>query len=261
MGRQGVCRLPRFLKGRYRSAMLKVSGLSDRGRLRPANEDSLVVRPEQRLFAVADGMGGHAAGEVASRLAAGVIEQLELPVDPSLDGLPEVIAQGIRAANHAIVEDSSVNRDHMGMGTTLTVLALAPDLQRAVYGHVGDSRLYQLRGRKLEQITRDHTWVQEQVDAGRLSIPQARSHPLSSVLTRALGTEPNVDVDTGTLDCLPGDRFLLCSDGLTGMLVDRIIADIMIQDAGPREIAEQLIEAANDRGGADNITVVVVALE
>jgi PPM family protein phosphatase len=241
--------------------MLKVSGLSDRGRLRPANEDSLVVRPEQRLFAVADGMGGHAAGEVASRLAAGVIEQLPLPAEPALDGLPDVIAQGIRAANRVIVEDASANRDHMGMGTTLTVLAFVPDLQRAVYGHVGDSRLYQLRGRELLQITRDHTWVQEQVDAGRLSPQQARAHPLSSVLTRALGTEADVEVDTGVLDCQPLDRFLLCSDGLTGMLVDRVILDIMLLDAPPREIAEQLVDAANERGGADNITVVVVALE
>lgn len=240
--------------------MLDVYGLSDRGRLRPGNEDALIVQPERRLFAVADGMGGHAAGEVASRIATDTIGSLPLETDAA-EGLAAALAEGIRTANQAILEDAANSRERSGMGTTLTVLTFDADLKRAVFGHVGDSRLYHLRGGKLEQVTRDHTWVQQQVDAGALTQAQARAHPLSSVLTRALGTEPEVLVDTGTLDCMPGDRFLLCSDGLTGMLFDHVIGQIANANSSLQAVVEQLIEAANERGGADNITVVVVSLK
>jgi protein phosphatase len=240
--------------------MLEVYGLSDKGRLRPGNEDSLVVQPERRLFAVADGMGGHAAGEVASRIAAQTIEALPLEPEAAADGLAESLAEGIRSANDAILADASGSRERSGMGTTLTVLVFERDLKRAVFGHVGDSRLYHIRAGKLQQITHDHTWVQQQVDAGALTAAQARAHPLSSVLTRALGTEATVLVDTGTLDCLPGDRFLLCSDGLTAMLVDQVIAEIASADAPAQTVVQQLIDAANERGGVDNITVVMVGV-
>lgn len=240
--------------------MLEVYGLSDRGRLRPGNEDALIVQPERRLFAVADGMGGHAAGEVASRIATDTIGSLPLEPDEA-EGLAAAIAEGIRTANQAILDDANNSRERAGMGTTLTVLTFDAELKHAAFGHVGDSRLYHLRNGRMEQVTRDHTWVQQQVDAGALTQAQARAHPLSSVLTRALGTEPNVLVDTGTLDCLPGDSFLLCSDGLTGMLFDQVIGDIARKNSSPRAIVEQLIEAANERGGTDNITVVVVSLQ
>jgi PPM family protein phosphatase len=231
---------------------------TDRGQLRSNNEDTYLVRAHQGVFAVADGMGGHAAGEVASRLAIDSVAQLPVSVEIGLPELRRLLTAAVTRANQTINEDGQRDQAHAGMGTTLTALGFTPDLNTAVLAHVGDSRAYRLRAGRLEQITRDHTWVQEQIDSGALAPAQARSHQYAGVLTRALGTQEDVDVDTVELPVEPGDLYLLCSDGLSGMLSDGRIEEIVSSGSTLPALANQLIAEANDSGGRDNITVVLV---
>jgi protein phosphatase len=237
---------------------LETHAATDRGQLRSNNEDAYLVLAQQRVFAVADGMGGHAAGEVASQLAIDSVAQLRVPSDATAADLSELLTSAIVRANQTISEDGERVVAHSGMGTTLTALGVTADLQTAVLGHVGDSRAYRLRGGELEQITRDHTWVQEQIESGALAPAQARSHLYAGVLTRALGTQEAVEVDTSVLEIESGDVYLLCSDGLTGMVADESIAAILRNDGSLAESADRLITEANARGGRDNITVVLV---
>jgi len=243
---------------------VRFSSRSDRGRIRPGNEDALLADGETGLFAVADGMGGHAAGEVASRVA---IEALRSAAQnapgetgPSAStNARKWLASSVEAANRAVYEAARADPRLGGMGTTLTALYIHPPI--ACYAHVGDSRMYRLRGGRLQQITRDHTWVQEQVDAGLLSPAQAAVHPQRSVLTRAVGTSDAVAVESADLGAEPGDLFLLASDGLTGMLTDDQIAAVLMNGTSLDGIADDLIREANARGGVDNITVVLVRLD
>ncbi|HKI93001.1 MAG TPA: Stp1/IreP family PP2C-type Ser/Thr phosphatase, partial [Gaiellaceae bacterium] len=222
---------------------------SDTGRKRRRNEDSYVVAPP--LFAVADGMGGAQAGEVASKLAAAV---LEAPADGALAGT-ERLAALIREANRRVFERSTVDPATSGMGTTMTV-ALAEGRVVAI-GHVGDSRAYLLRGGRLEQLTEDHSLVNELLKTGKLSPEEAEVHPQRSVITRAVGTDPEVDVDAFTVDAEDGDVFLLCSDGLTDMVEDEDILDLLARHADDLDRATRaLIGAANRGGGEDNVTAV-----
>lgn len=238
---------------------LDFAGLTDQGRVRARNEDALLQRPERGLFAVADGMGGHAAGDVASRIAVDVIDERLLAAGPELSG--DAIAGAIRAAHDAVLRAGRAEAELAGMGTTLTVLAVAPDGACRV-GHVGDSRAYRFRDGALEQITRDQTWVQAQVDAGRLTPEQARVHPFAAMITSALGIDASpLDVQVHEPDARPGDVFLLCSDGLTGPLRDDEIAAILTRHPAPDDAARTLVEAANEAGGPDNITVALVRLE
>ena len=237
------------------------AGTSDVGKVRQGNEDAFFAGGEQGVFIVADGMGGHVAGEVASQM---VTES----VGP---GVCRAVKEGLRGAdlarrsldlieqaNRAILARADSEPEKRGMGTTLTLLALVPE-SNYLFQQVGDSRGYLLRGGQLSQITRDHTVVQQQVDRGALTPEQARDHPLSHILTRALGTEINVEADTFNDVVCPGDVFLLCSDGLSGMLTDEAIQEILQGPAGHlQEIADTLVDAANEAGGADNITAVVV---
>ncbi|MGH7466520.1 MAG: Stp1/IreP family PP2C-type Ser/Thr phosphatase [Longimicrobiales bacterium] len=229
---------------------------TDVGRWRPANEDAHLLRPEASLFAVADGMGGHAAGEVASHLAIDTIAELPATVPP--DELSEFLKTQVERANDAILADTRAKPEHGGMGTTLTALAFTARATRAVFAHIGDSRLYRCRGGRLEQLTRDHTWVQEQIDQGALTPDQARMHPLSSMLSRALGTNESAQVDAGTHDVQPGDVFLICSDGLSNMVPDARIEEIMCSETNPTALSHALVQEANARGGMDNITALVV---
>ena len=223
------------------------TGLSHPGRKRRRNEDAWVCQPP--LFAVADGMGGARGGEIASRLAATALGET---VDGS--GEERVVAL-IQKANRQVYERARDDADASGMGTTITV-ALVEDGVVAI-GHVGDSRAYLIRDQKVEQLTEDHSLVAELVRSGRLSPEEADTHPQRSVITRALGTDPDVDVDSFSVEAKAGDLFLICSDGLTSMVGDETILGIVNERRDNfEEIAKELIGAANSSGGEDNITVV-----
>jgi PPM family protein phosphatase len=226
------------------------AGLSDPGRKRRRNEDAYVCEPP--LFAVADGMGGAQAGELASSLAAAALR--DDSGSAGEDGERRV-DELIQEANRRVYQRQSRDAAASGMGTTMTV-ALVEDGTVAI-GHVGDSRAYLIRGRSLEQLTEDHSLVAELVRSGKLSPEEAETHPQRSVITRALGTDPNVDVDTFSIETKPGDVFLLCSDGLTSMVGDETILSEVERNRGDlKAAAKALVRAANRGGGEDNITVV-----
>jgi len=215
------------------------------------------------VFIVADGMGGHVAGEVASQIVTEMVGPgISRAVEEGISGeaLQERALELIEDANRAIMERADNEPEKRGMGTTVTLLALMPD-SRYLFQQVGDSRGYLLRDGALTQVTRDHTVVQQQVDRGALAPEQARDHPLSHILTRALGTEFDVETDTYSDEVKRGDVFLLCSDGLSGMLPDEEIKRILLSSTGDvQEIADGLVDAANEAGGLDNITVLVVKI-
>jgi serine/threonine protein phosphatase PrpC len=241
----------------------RAAGATDVGRVRPRNEDALMVDEARGIFLVADGMGGHAAGEIASGLAAEVVGgALADGMDRALDAddLADAMVDAIRAADRAILAHSAADRSTEGMGTTVTACVLCPDGSYRL-GHVGDSRAYLMRGGRLAQVTRDHTWVQREVDAGRLTPAGARRHHLSHILTRALGVEPAEPPDLMAGALLPGDLLLLATDGLTGFVTDRRLAAILAEPAPLEERVARMIRAANRRGGRDNITAVLVEIE
>ena len=230
------------------------AGVTDPGRKRRRNEDAFVVDPP--LFAVADGMGGAQAGEVASRLAAAAFHEYHEADDLGGEDRVEAI---IQEANRRIYERAQVDRNASGMGTTIT--AAVVESGRIAIGHVGDSRAYRIRGGELAQLTDDHSLVADLMRSGRLTPEQADSHPQRSVITRALGTDPEVDVDTFAVEAEPGDVFLLCSDGLTTMVDDAEILRLVAESSGLESAAKALVKAANRRGGEDNVTVVLFAVE
>jgi serine/threonine protein phosphatase PrpC len=229
------------------------AGFTDPGRKRRRNEDSFVIDPP--LFAVADGMGGAQAGEVASRLAAAAFREFH-----EADGLEptERLAAIIQEANRRIYERASDDVQVSGMGTTITAALVTGDA--LVIGHVGDSRAYRLHGGHFEQLTDDHSLVADLVRSGRLSPEEADVHPQRSVITRALGTDREVDADTFTVPADDGDLFLLCSDGLTTMVGDDEIRSLLVRSRDLDEAARGLVKAANRAGGEDNITVVLFRL-
>jgi protein phosphatase len=223
------------------------AAVTDPGRRRRHNEDAYVLEPP--LFAVADGMGGAQAGEIASRIAASVLRDSGDP-----QGEDAVVAL-IEEANRRVYEAAATDDARSGMGTTMTAALVEDDSVRI--GHVGDSRAYRIRDGRLEQLTEDHSLVGELVRSGRLSPEEADVHPQRSVITRVLGTDPEVDVDTFSVETRPGDIFMLCSDGLTSMVDDRTILDIVERNRSNLDrAARALVEAANRGGGEDNITVV-----
>ena len=226
------------------------ASVSDPGRRRRRNEDSFVCEPP--LFAIADGMGGAQAGEVASGLAAAVLAE---------GGGEERGAERVRAlieeANRRVFRRSNEDAAVSGMGTTMTVALVDADAGVIVLGHVGDSRAYRVRNHELEQLTDDHSLVGELTRSGKLSREEAETHPQRSVITRAVGTEPDVDVDVETIPFEPGDVYLLCSDGLTDMVSDGEILALVDGSSGLDEAARALVAAANHGGGEDNITVVL----
>src|SRR5579859_3136005 len=235
------------------ASTLRFGSASDIGKVRASNQDQLLVA--EPLFAVADGMGGHAAGEVASLTA---VEALRAAF--AKERTAAGLVDAARAANRSVWEKAERDADLRGMGTTLVAVALVTDEgeERIAVVHVGDSRVYLLRQGELEQLTSDHSLVQELVDDGQLSEADALTHPQRHVLTRALGIEPDVTVDS--LQVLPfkGDRFLLCSDGLSRELSDARVASILRRLANPQDAAKELVAEARANGGNDNITVVVV---
>jgi serine/threonine protein phosphatase PrpC len=229
---------------------VRVGAATDIGLVREGNEDSYLV--EEPLFAVADGMGGHRGGEVASRLALDTIESLFRRGQGAL-------AEQVQEANRAVFERSSLDRAVAGMGTTLTAALVEDD--RARLAHVGDSRAYLYRDGELRMLTEDHTLVNRMVQQGEITEAEAERHPQRSVVTRALGVEMSVPVDEVIVDLERGDRLLICSDGLTGMVDDESIAELLSRESDPQGAAEALVRAANEAGGVDNTTVIVIALE
>jgi PPM family protein phosphatase len=231
---------------------LVTAAVSDVGRVRAGspNEDGYLDQIDRfGLVAVADGMGGHQAGEVASATA---LEALRAAVASG-----EPLREAIEGANEAVLEKSQSNRELHGMGTTLTAGMLGTDGSLTI-GHVGDSRAYLSRDGELHQITNDHSLVEELVRGGELTPEQAEVHPQRSIITRALGIDPQVDVDEYPIELQDGDRILLCSDGLTTMLRPEEIANILGREPDPRRAAQLLVDAANAAGGEDNITAVIV---
>jgi PPM family protein phosphatase len=226
----------------------RVAGVTDPGRTRRHNEDSYVIEPP--LFAIADGMGGAVAGEVASRLATTALKE------SGADARGEQrIADLIQEANRRVYDRSSTDPNTSGMGTTITV-ALVED-EHVAFGHVGDSRAYLIRDARMEQLTEDHSLVNELLKTGKLSREEAETHPQRSVITRALGTDPDVDVDTFSVRAENGDLFLLCSDGLTDMVSEDSILDVVERNRDDIDGAlRALVKEANRGGGQDNITVV-----
>ncbi len=231
-------------------------GSSDRGRLRPANEDSYLVDEPGGLFVVADGMGGHAAGALASRLAVETTAAALAGKVPIPEGMPES-AGAVRAAQLALTDAVRNDSGRRGMGTTLTFCRLRANGEMEI-GHIGDSRLYRLRNGTLEQLTRDHTWIQREVDAGKISPERAQRHPNAHILVRSLMADVWMDPDVLEDRALPDDMLLLCSDGLTGPLTDRQIGEVMGTGGTLEDVAAELIDRANRAGGPDNITVVLV---
>jgi serine/threonine protein phosphatase PrpC len=230
---------------------IRYGAASDVGMVRPANQDSYLITSSS--FAVADGMGGHAAGEVASQLALAAFRD-DLPAAPSEDALRGAVS----AANRAVYERSLEYVELRGMGTTLVGLALSADRVHGVLVNVGDSRAYRYRDGTLERLSRDHTYVADLVSAGQLTEAEARTHPQRHIVTRALGIEPGVEIDTWLMDLVIGDRYLLCSDGLFGEVPDSTIAAILAEVEDPQQVADLLVGTANAMGGHDNVTVIVV---
>ncbi|MDO8916259.1 MAG: Stp1/IreP family PP2C-type Ser/Thr phosphatase [Coriobacteriia bacterium] len=227
------------------------AGLTDTGLTRASNEDALLIEPP--LYAVADGMGGHRAGEIASRVA---LEELLASAPARLDA--KALGRAVRAANRAVIAAATKSRGRTGMGTTLT--AAMVDGASLAIAHVGDSRAYLLHEGCLERLTDDHSMVGELIREGTLTEEEARFHPQRSVITRALGSDANMVADVFEVEGYPGDRLLLTTDGLTAMLADEFIGEILMAEKEPERAAQTLVDAANRAGGYDNITVVVVDL-
>lgn len=238
---------------------LAVGARSDVGMIRSGNEDNFFADANERrgVFVVADGMGGHAAGEVASEMAVQIVARHLLALTSVRDeNASETLAQSMRDANRAIYDRMLAEVDKQGMGTTASVLVLSDN--QFLIGQIGDSRIYLLRDGGLTQLTKDHSYVQEQVDAGLLTPEQARYHPYSNVITRCVGASETVEADIYAGEMRAGDVFLLASDGLTGMVDDRRLQQMLLARAGPGRIVDALIAEANGRGGLDNITAIVI---
>jgi protein phosphatase len=230
--------------------------------IRSGNEDNFAVdaNAARGIFIVADGMGGHAAGEVASEMAVQIVlRELKDVADITQSTVTTVLGEALRRANRAIHDRTITEVDKQGMGTTASVLVLSD--ARYLIGQVGDSRVYLLRDGALKQLTKDHSYVQEQVDLGNLTPEQARYHPYSNVITRCVGASPEVEPDLYSGESRTGDVFLVASDGLTGMVDDRRLAQLLMSRAEPDRKVQALIAEANGRGGLDNITAIVVQVD
>ena len=243
---------------------IKAFGLTDVGRRRESNEDDFLLEPGRGVYAVADGMGGHAAGEIASRLAIDTLREVLQRDEPgNATSNPEDDAEWLRQAvveaNKRICDSIRLHEERRGMGTT--VVAMVQSGRDAIVGHVGDSRLYLFRGNELMRMTSDHSWVNEQVKLGLMNDDTAQRHPMRNIVTRALGSRPDVVVDLSSTEIEPGDVFLLCSDGLNTMLTDQQIQDLLASNRREPEAAcRALIHEANRFGGEDNVTVVVACV-
>lgn len=237
-------------------------GKSAAGMQRKNNEDSIYTggekTPLNNIFIVADGMGGHNAGEIASQHA---IDRFVEYVSKNYDSenILDVLVEGVINANKAVYDEAKNNESESGMGTTFTCACIENEKLYAV--HVGDSRIYILRNSRLCQITNDHSFVMEMVKQGRITLEEARVHPKRNIITRAVGTEDTIDVDTVIKELKDGDIILICSDGLYGMMSDEEIEKIILGNENIEECIEKLIETANENGGKDNISAILIRNE
>jgi protein phosphatase len=251
---------------------LDVAACTDNGRIRPTNEDSYHVSPEKKLFVLSDGMGGAAKGEVASAIAVKVVAAAfeeneekggramsrESEANPEFSDETNSLVCAVRLANRQILEEGQRDPASTGMGATIVAARISGSLLSLA--HVGDSRAYLFRARTLQQLTSDHSLVAEQIRQGLMTHQQAAASELQSVLTRALGMEESVEVDADEMELFPGDSLLLCSDGLTRMVPEDEIAGILARTPNVRIAAERLVRRANEYGGHDNVTVVVIRI-
>ena len=229
---------------------MKIYQCTNVGKVRTNNEDSLLVT-DPNIFVAADGMGGAAAGEIASQMLVDTVKNFLSNVPEPLD--ENILSKAILKSNAAILRKAKENSNLRGMGTTATILHIYKNL--AYFAHVGDSRLYRLKNSALEQMTLDHSYVESLVRQGELTPAQAKNHPMKNLLTQAVGVMENIQVDTGNFEIEGGEKFLLCTDGLTNMVDDEDIQKILAESSNP---AEDLIQAALDNGGHDNITAIVI---
>lgn len=247
-------------------------GLTDVGLQREHNEDSYAVVSAHDLFVVADGMGGHQAGDVASKMATQTITEFfesvaseeatwPFPFDPSLSEEENRLLTGIRVANRNICELGNSSSDHQGMGTTIVASLFSPRRSRIYVAHVGDSRAYRVRKGRIEQVTRDHSLVNDYLAAMPDMSDEQRSELPKNVITRALGMQEQVAIDVGSFDAQAGDIYLLCSDGLSGMVDDEDLCRIITSASSIDEACRVLVNTANEHGGEDNVTAVLVRLE
>lgn len=235
------------------------TGLTDPGLLRSVNQDDYYIDPDGHFFIVADGMGGHAGGQEASQLATQAIQAYLEKHWQSVIPSDELLRQAVGEANQAILQDQQSHPERSDMGTTAVVVMFRKE--QPWFAHVGDSRLYRLRNSKLEQISEDHTWVARAMKAGDITPDQARMHPWRHVLSQCLGRKDLPPIEVQPLDVQPGDRLLLCSDGLTEELSDDAITSYLEPSLSREQAAGKLIEAAKEKGGRDNITVVIVEID
>lgn len=246
---------------------LTACGLTDVGQVRSHNEDSILLEPGLHLYAVADGMGGHKGGEFASKICLDTLKdyliraaQGQAPLvgqaDSAYSDAANLLGSAVRFANRAVFEAASAKPEWRGMGTTIVALTVTDST--VAIAHVGDSRAYLLRNGHFEQVTQDHSWIEEQVRAGLMSRDEALFAKGRNVLTRAIGQEATVKVDLDELGLQAGDALLLCSDGLYGMVADEEIAALISAAASPEEACRELVACANGRGGRDNISVVLL---
>ncbi|MBI5153849.1 Stp1/IreP family PP2C-type Ser/Thr phosphatase [Candidatus Poribacteria bacterium] len=249
---------------------IQAAGLSDRGLKRGHNEDSLSVVPDIGLFIVADGMGGHNAGEVASRQAIeSIVEFLRhrhrdvdqtwpFPQDPNLSETENALVTAIKLANRDVCNLSLEHQEYSGMGTTLVALLVNEAACQISIAHVGDSRCYRLFAGNLEQLTLDHSWVSEQLQKNIITAEEAKNHRWKNVITRALGNKLEVDVDIQTRKLAAGETYLLCSDGLSGMVDDGMLQQHLLDEPGLEDCIQRMIKSANAAGGLDNISVILL---
>jgi len=238
---------------------LKSGSQSNQGRVRTSNEDSFVENPAAGLFLVADGMGGHAAGEIASRLAADTVNSWVTARGAGCEEPAEMLRSAAVEANNRVIEAQRHDRALNGMGSTLTALLFLG--QSYFIAHIGDSRAYRLRDGVLEQLTRDHSLVWHLYESGVLGKAELSRHPQKNLITRSIGSNPQVDIDIESGEGRAGDVYLLCSDGLTDGVPDEGIRETLFcAQKTPQEMADSLVDAANRAGGPDNITVVIVRL-
>jgi len=248
---------PPLTQGPPATTQVRFAARSDVGQVREVNQDAFFVghTPQGVLALVADGMGGHQSGEVASQKAAEALCQALLKPQSHL---PTAIAKAVQSANLSIYDYAGSHPESRGMGTTLTLLLM--DDQVGLVGHVGDSRAYLVRNGEIVQLTQDHSWVADRVRQGLLSEEEAKRHGWRNIITNALGTAPEIKLDLSHVEVAPGDRLLLCSDGLTMLLPDELLLK-SLQAPTPEEAAEDLVAQANVRGGPDNITAVVLFVD
>jgi protein phosphatase len=267
-----VSSIPAFTANRMRPLLhIQAGARTDLGRVRKNNEDYYAIEPALQLYVLSDGMGGEAHGEVASQLAVQTIlthcKQAEnsrtTPIfgesSPDVSERTNRLASAIHLANRKVFEAAASNPEQSGMGAT--IVAAWIDAQRLSIAHVGDSRAYLLRAGSMEQLTADHSLVAEKVRVGILTPQEADASEMQSVLTRAVGTSSSVEVDTDEQALLVGDFVLLCSDGLTRMVTDPEIASTLLTSTSAQESAERLVDLANENGGADNISVIVLRVD